>query len=468
MLTLANRYLPKPRRRQDHEHLAGFYISLSVWLRHHAFAASLIVLFCSASVRLIMAYPADPADLFTLYSDGPTYVQPAINLLDQGVFLDSHNQPMIDRTPGYPAFLAGVMLFVGRDLRPLMITQVVILSFGVVILYWFGRRVLPPVMAFTGGLIAAFSPWGAVLAGIPVSDGLFLFLLSLIFFVMKLTEEAHSSSLLLGGVFTGLLTGAAVLVRPLWPLVILIPGAYLFCYGRKRKGVWFLLTVTLIFAALPVELWRERNQREAQFSQLSDIVGKTVWRYLTARVIAEVNGQNRHEVSVSAYQEERNWGLPLSSQEADNERWRRAKVILGEHPFLTGYSFARSATEHMIHPSPDVLKPAKLNFYGDFATLALLWGGLWIFAYLGWRSSPHTVWDDGEINRRWLSTLLVVCLVLTFLSGISFAAGSRLRAPMEAVVPLLAAVGLVRAIRAFSCTLGAHNNGKNPAMRRAI
>jgi peptidoglycan/LPS O-acetylase OafA/YrhL len=122
----------------------------------------------------------------------------------------------------------------------------------------------------------------------------------------------------------------------------------------------------------------------------------------------------------------------------------------------------------MIHPSPDVLKPAKLNFYGDFATLALLWGGLLIFAYLGWRSTSHPEWDDGEINRRWLSTLLVVCLVLTFLSGISFAAGSRLRAPMEAIVPLLAAVGLVRAIRAFAWNFGTHSNEENPAIRKPI
>jgi hypothetical protein len=122
-----------------------------------------------------------------------------------------------------------------------------------------------------------------------------------------------------------------------------------------------------------------------------------------------------------------------------NERWRRTKIVFREHPFLTvgsplsaldcprlsSYSFARSAAEHMIHPSPDVLKLAKLNFYGDFATLAVLWGGLLMFAYVGWRSTSHPEWDDGEINRRWLSTLLVVCLVLTFLSGISFAAGSR-------------------------------------------
>ena len=91
-----------------------------------------------------------------------------------------------------------------------------------------------------------------------------------------------------------------------------------------------------------------------------------------------------------------------------------------------------------------------------------------MFAYIGWRSTPHPEWDDGEINRRWLSALLIVCLVLTFLSGISFAVGSRLRAPMEAIVPLLAAVGLVRAVRAFAWNFGTHSNEKNPAIRKPI
>jgi 4-amino-4-deoxy-L-arabinose transferase-like glycosyltransferase len=442
------------------------YSKLSGRLRSHAIAASLIVLFCSTSVRGFLTWRADPLEMVNgAIPDSTTYLMPARNFFERGAFLDATGRPEITRTPGYPAFLAGVMLFVGSDLRAILITQAAILSSGVVILYWFARRVLPPPMAFTGALIAAISPWGAVLAGIPTSDGLFLFLLSLIFFVMKLTEEAHSSRLLLGGVFIGLLTGAAVLVRPLWPLCILIPGAFLWSYGPNRKGVWLLLTVTLVVAVLPVELWRERNQREAQFSQLSDIAGKTVFRYLAARVQAEVNGQNRHAASELAYEEERHWNLPRL--EADKERWKRAKAVFREHPFLTGYSFARSATEHMIHPSPDVLRPAKLNFHGDLVTLALVWGGLLMFACVGWRSTPNLE-DDGEIDRRWLSTLLVVCLVLTLLSGMSFAAGSRLRAPMEAIVPLLAAVGLVRAIRVVSCSFSAYKGRKNPAIRGAI
>jgi hypothetical protein len=48
---------------------------------------------------------------------------------------------------------------------------------------------------------------------------------------------------------------------------------------------------------------------------------------------------------------------------------------------------------------------------------------------------------------------LMIALALTASSGISFAAGSRLRAPLEAIIPLLSAVSLVRAIRSIPVTL---------------
>src|SRR4029077_15071542 len=214
---------------------------------------------------------------------------------------------------------------------------------GPLILYWIARQTLPPVMAAIAGLIAAFSPWGAVLAVAPMSDGLFLFLLTLIFFLIKVSKNWQLKKAFLGVACIGLLTAIAVLVRPIWPLTILIAVAFFLCYGRKRKGVWLLLIVYLACAATPLALWRERNQREAHFNGISDNTVYTIWLYLAARVRAEVTGLNRYEVSKLAYEEQYNWGVPLSSQEGDNERWRRSEAIFREHPLVTLYSFGRSA-----------------------------------------------------------------------------------------------------------------------------
>jgi|SRR5688572_9063647 len=427
------------------------YQDLSRWLLNHALLASVIVLFCSASARLFMAMRADVDETIAFYSDPSTYIVPAQNLLENGAFLNGRGEPMVDRTPGYPAFLALLMVLAGRDLNKVLIVQTLVLSFTVVVLYLLARRVLPPVMAFAGALLAALSPWGAVLAGIPMSDGSFLFVLALVFLVMKLTTEARSLQLVwLGGMGVGLLSGSAVLIRPVWPLIFLVLGAMLVTYSPKRKGVWVLLVVTFVCAMAPIVFWQQRNQRVAYFNRLSDIPGKSAFRYLAARVKAEVTGQNRHTVSAAAYEEDRDWARIMSVQEADNEHWSRAVAVFRENPFVTIYCFVLSATEHAIHPSPDVLVPAKLTFRGDVLVLAVWWMGLLILALLGCLCAAHKEWDDGEINRRWLLTLLMISSGLTLLSGISFAAGSRLRAPLELIVPMLAAIPLVRGIHTYA------------------
>jgi hypothetical protein len=79
----------------------------------------------------------------------------------------------------------------------------------------------------------------------------------------------------------------------------------------------------------------------------------------------------------------------------------------------------------------------------------MLWGGLLILAYLGWRCTPGPDGDDGEIDRSWLLIILGVTLLLTLISGLCFGAGSRYRLPLELIVLLLAAVGLVRVLHAF-------------------
>ena len=165
---------------------------------------------------------------------------------------------------------------------------------------------------------------------------------------------------------------------------------------------------------------------------------------------AEVNGQNPHTFADAVSDHDRKWSLSVSVQEADNERWRRAEAVLLRHPLLTFYTFARSAAEHAVHPSPDVLSYARLNFYCDYFVLALLWGGLLALAILGYLCKPNPAWDDGGIDQPWLLSVLLICGLLTLSSGISFGAGSRLRAPLEAIVPLLAAMELMQAIRVFS------------------
>jgi 4-amino-4-deoxy-L-arabinose transferase-like glycosyltransferase len=426
--------------------------SLSAWLKDHVYLASLIVLIAALVPRLFLTLAADdPHDL--LASDSGTYLTPAENLLEHGAFLNSEQMPEVSRTPGYPTFILAIMLMTrtsldGEGLGTVLVMQTVILSLSVLFLYWLARRILPPLMALTGAFLAAFSPWGAVIAGVPLTEGLFVFLLALLLLLIKLVEDTTSvKHAVWGSIAVGLVTGCAVLVRPVWPFLPLAAGALYFRYGPRRKGVGLVLAFMIVSAAMPVGLWTIRNVQEANFYGLSDIPRKTAWLYLGSRVIAQANGSDADrwaiEQEIRTMDEETT--KHLSVQQADDERWRRAKAVFREHPFLTVSSFFRSVAEHMVHPSPGtVLTPAKLNFPGDYWVLAGLWGVMVILACLGWRKASDCTQCADKVDRGWLLTILAICLFLTLLSGVSYGGGARFRAPLELIVPLLAGVALVR------------------------
>ena len=195
----------------------------------------------------------------------------------------------------------------------------------------------------------------------------------------------------------------------------------------------------------PLLLWTARNQREARFTGLSDIAGVTALRYHARRVKAQAAGQDHQFIN-------KNWrrldkgARRLPAQKAYNEHWRQDMAVFQEYPVLTAYYFIRSAAEHALHPSPDVLRPARMNFFGDFMVLALLWGGLLCLACLSSPCTAHPDWDFGVMDRRTVLTTLGICLLLTLSSGMAYGQAVRLRAPLELIVPLSASIGLLRQV----------------------
>lgn len=428
--------------------------SVSSWLQDHACVATVIVLIASLLPRLFLTLSAKPAEL--RFPDSGSYFRPAVNLLENGKFLNK-KEPEISRTPGYPVFLSAIMVVTGKslkndeDLRTILVVQTIITSWSVVFLYWLARRIVPPIMAFTGALLAAFSPWGAVTAGFALTEGLYLLSLALLFFVMYFVVEHTTklSAILAGGAFIGLLTSAVVFVRPLWPLVPLVAIALFLLCGDKRKKAWILVVIMLVCSVSPLYLWKTRNLREAQFDGLTDVAGVNAYHYFAAGVKAQLQGAkgDRWEHHRAAQAEERQWSQDLSPQEVNDERWRRANAVFREYPILTAYCFALNAGQYLIHPDPGILRPAGLNFRGDVWVLGGFWASLLILAGLGLCGTPDRNRDGGVIQRKWLLAILGICLLLTLPSGITFGQGSRYRVPLEVIVPLLAAIGLVRLIR---------------------
>jgi len=413
---------------------------------HRTAAAVTVIVLCSFSMRLGLVARENAADVGRYFTDASSYLGPARHLLDDGAFLNNQGLPEIQRTPGYPAFLAALMAMTGRDLRLVLVLQALILSLTPLIIYALGRDIVPRRAAMLGGVILALSPWSAVLATAPMSDGLFVLLLASVFLVIKFTVRAQRIWAFAGAMSLGLLTGAAVLVRPMTPLVLMVPAALWFTLGGRGGTARWLVVIAFVCALIPPALWRERNIRVRQFASISEVSGLAAWQYLAARVRSEVTGEDRYVLLTTAEREEESWGVDAGSEQMNAERWRRATEIFRAHPLLTGYSFARSALEHTLHPSPDVLTASRLRFPGDFVVFAFLWFAVLSLSIAGLvrlvREQRH---DGSDVPRRFVVALFTVCVFLTLSSGMSFGQGSRLRAPLDVVVPLLAGVGAMRA-----------------------
>jgi len=412
--------------------------------------ASLIIMACSLSMRLALTCRAEVSQL--VFPDSATYIETAQSLWESGYFLNRYHKPEISRTPGYPAFLAVLMSVVGTELRTLLITQTLIVSLSVLVLYWLARQLLPPPMAFVGALLAAFSPWGAVRAGFLLTDGLFLLVLSLLFLAMYFVVQYARTVVMViaGGSLIGLLTSAAVFVRPVLPLIPLVAVVVFALYPDKRLRAWLLVAAMLVCAAVPVHLWKMRNMHEAQFNGFTDVSGKAAWQWFSSSVKAQISGADgdRWAMLRAAEEDEAHW--VLSPQEADEERWRRVKALLREHPYAAAYAFGMNAAEPFVHPHAGILAPARLNFSGDALMLGGIWAALVLCAAIGMRQAWGASQGDDAINRNWLLAILGMCCVLTLTAGISFGAGSRYRVPLELIIPLLAGVGLVRMVRLAS------------------
>lgn len=426
----------------------GGYFQFSFWLQQHFVLASLIILACSLGPRVGMALLADPAQLAPPESDSPTYLVPALSLIQSGDFLNDHGSPEISRTPGYPVFLAALMSMVGKDVHSLAIAQSIVLSGTILLLYWLALRILPPVMAFAGCLLACFSPWGIAQSVVILTEGLYLLMLAATFLLIKVLEETTSQRMtVIWAAVTGAVISGIVLVRPVWPIVMILGVVTILRCGLRRKGLLFIVTVFFVSALTPIHLWTNRNADVAGFNGLSDVPGKAAWFYLASRVTAQAESRDRWEVHRATMSTDNVAGqLPTL---ANKERWEKAMQVFASHPGLTVWNFLLSAIEHAAHPSPGMLSPVNLNFNGDYLLLASLWAGYLLLAYVGWRCSSDLSWDDGSIDRGWLFAILIACTAMTLSTGLTFGAGARMRAPLELIIPLLSGIGLVRIVRSF-------------------
>jgi hypothetical protein len=208
------------------------------------------------------------------------YIQFARTWADHHVYgfsLNGHFVPTDLRTPGYPAFLAGVALLFGRSIRAILLSQAVL-----DVITCFLTAALASALAPAGSRrriwiialwLAATCPFVANYSAVVLTEVLVTFLATaaLCCFVLGLRQESAQLKLrdehkhatpfafaLLGAFLTGL----ATLVRPEMPLLV---GVVVFVYALRgwralgaRKTI-FLAAAMAGSLLLPLLPWAARN-----------------------------------------------------------------------------------------------------------------------------------------------------------------------------------------------------------------
>ncbi len=220
-------------------------------VRRHPDAAALTLLsVVAATLRLAFLYRVP----VILTGDSQSHYLPGFDLAFGNEF-----EPELRRPPGYAAFVAGVILLLGEELRGLAFAQHVLGVGMVALTYALGVMTFGRVAGLLGGLLVALN--GALLlSGQSVmTETLFtVLLLATVLTLLLAGKTGHWAWALVAGVTLG----AASLTRPVaQALVVLVPLAFLI-YSRRP---WRIVRGTVLVGlgvAILLGPWMLRNLSE--------------------------------------------------------------------------------------------------------------------------------------------------------------------------------------------------------------
>jgi hypothetical protein len=249
-------------------------------LRFYAFLAVIVAL--GLRLLFIFRFPGSAGD-----SD--LYLQLARAWADHhvyGFWLNGHSVPTDLRTPGYPAFLAGVALLFGRSIRAILLSQAVLDVINCVLTAALATALAPAGVRRRVWIIAlwlaATCPFIANYTAVVLTEAVVTFLstaalcaftlgLRQRFAALKLRDQNKRVTPFALALVGSFLTGLATLVRPEMPLLFGVAALVYALRGWKllgtRKTVIFAAAISGAFL-VPLIPWAARNAitlRKVQF-----------------------------------------------------------------------------------------------------------------------------------------------------------------------------------------------------------
>ncbi|WP_380023833.1 ArnT family glycosyltransferase [Effusibacillus consociatus] len=200
-------------------------------------------------------------EMYNLQSDDREYLKTAQIWLETGMFTyNDPNRPTVFITPGFPAFIAILMKFIGNGFvleQTIRILQAVMVIAGLYFLFLIGKRMFSEKAALLAVILSTFYPPLWLVSNLILTESMFVFVLMLLVYVAIRAMETPSYK---WGVLFGLVWVLTVYIRP---TIALWPGLFFLLLLYWRQIPWAKLVkigvVTAFVLILCLSPWWVRN-----------------------------------------------------------------------------------------------------------------------------------------------------------------------------------------------------------------
>ena len=219
-------------------------------LYHSPKSAFMVILLLSLTLRIAFVMTMDPEGFY--FIDTSEYDQAATKLIKEGSFGEEYERP-----PVYPVFLAAVYLVSYQNFMLVRLVQCGLGALICVLIVAVGTRLYGSQTGFYAGLIAAIYPMFIFISGLLYPTTLItLWLLLVVFFLVRGTDDNPLANFSLAGLFMGL----AILTKPVAIGLFILLILY-FLFKKEPAGSKRLLAISLFIfcAVLVTSTWVMRN-----------------------------------------------------------------------------------------------------------------------------------------------------------------------------------------------------------------
>ncbi len=370
--------------------------------------------------------------------DSPGYIDSAKNNLIKQAFLNANNSPEINRTPGYPLFLAGCLLLSKNFSSVIFFQNIISLLAGICVFFWV-QKVGLPVPILSSALILFNFQW-ALYSSLFLSEIFFsfIFLIFIFFFHYSIKKE---NPLLIA--ISAIVGGMTVLIRPISLYFFIFAIIYIFIISKKKK-FFFSIIFLSSFLILPIT-WMSRNFKQAGVFTLSSVAAYNLLFYQAADSIltSEKNfsADNRNEVRKKIFleAEKRLESLGITKQDPkfkyyQNKVYKKMAIeIVQSHPSATLKNLTRNFLMILFGNSHNYLK--SITFLNDFQakTLSVSYSlFILILSILG----AKQLW---KAHRDITILFMVIITYFTLLSVAAGSSDSRFKIPFEPFLSIFSA-----------------------------